>query len=152
MAEEEGQGADSSEAIPPEFAPLRAEWLQLLMQLGYVACGQGKPNQARTIFEGIAAVRPNSELPLIGLSMALINLGKLTEALELLVKRAAVLNPKNQMVHAMCAMIYRMSGAMEESDLLLDGVLADGTDPESCEFARQLKTENFAYLRSRGRR
>ncbi|MDR2030408.1 MAG: hypothetical protein LBP65_03015 [Puniceicoccales bacterium] len=150
--EADGEGDGGGSKIPSAFVSLRAEWLQTLMQLGYVACGQGKPSMARKIFEGIAAVRPNSELPLIGLSMALINQGKLSDALELLVKKAMPLNPNSQIVKVMCVMIYRMTGAFAESELLIDEVVQDGTDPEATAFALQLKTEDFAYLRSRGRR
>ncbi|MDR2664492.1 MAG: hypothetical protein LBB14_03145 [Puniceicoccales bacterium] len=136
-------------AIPEEFADAKAEWLQLLMAMGYVACGQGRPSQAATIFDGIAAVRPNSELPLIGLAIAQINLGKLTLACETLVERAARLNPDNQLVKTVAAMVFRMSGAMEASDLLLDEVIANGSDSCATEFARSLKGEDFRYLKIR---
>jgi hypothetical protein len=139
------------EEIPNGFTAARAEWLQLLMQIGYAACGRGRPAQALAIFEGIAAVRPNSELPLIGLSMALVNGGKLSAALKLLTEEALPRNPKSQITKVMCGMIHRMAGQFAVSDRLLDEVVADGTDAEATEFARQLKTENFSYLRSRGK-
>ncbi|MDR0339982.1 MAG: hypothetical protein LBH53_00215 [Puniceicoccales bacterium] len=134
-------------AIPAEFAEAKTEWLQLLMAMGYVACGQGRQSQAAVIFTGIAAVRPNSELPLIGLAMAQLNLGKLTLACDTLIQRAAKINPANQLVKAIAAMVFRMSGAVEASDRLLDEVTADGSDDGAVELARHLKTEDFHYLR-----
>ncbi|MDR1435942.1 MAG: hypothetical protein LBI39_01910 [Puniceicoccales bacterium] len=138
--------------IPEEFADVRSEWLQLLMEVGYVACGQGRPTQAATIFDGISAVRPKSELPLIGLAMAQMNLGKLTAACDTLVKRAKKLNPENLLVDTMAAMVFRMSGAVDESDAILNAVIEDGSDDCAVELARHLKTEDFAYLRERNRR
>jgi hypothetical protein len=133
-------------SIPPEFAEVSSEMLQLLMQVGYVACGQGWPSLSRIIFDGIAAVRPNSELPLIGLAFAHIHMGKLTAACDILVKQVAAINPANQIAKALAAMIFRMSGEFRAGDMLLDEVLADGSDPQAMALARHLKTENFNYL------
>jgi hypothetical protein len=137
--------------IPEKFAEVRSEWLQLLMSVGYVACGQGRPSQAAVIFEGIAAVRPDSELPLIGLAMAQINLGKLMPAADTLLKRATKLNPGNQLVKALAAMTLRMAGLIDESDQILDAVIADGTDGCAIDLARNLKNEDFKYLRKKMR-
>ncbi|MDR3317105.1 MAG: hypothetical protein LBS68_03520 [Puniceicoccales bacterium] len=136
--------------IPEKFADIKSEWLQLLMQIGYVACGQGKPTAAVSIFEAIAAVRPNSELPLIGLAVSLVNLGKLTAACDVLVERSAKINPNNQLAKTVAAMIFRMVKEFQASDILIDEIIADGTDPEAVNFAKNLKNENFIYLRSKG--
>ncbi|MDR0727585.1 MAG: hypothetical protein LBF26_01665 [Puniceicoccales bacterium] len=144
-----GSTGHFSGEIPTEFAGVPSGVLQLLMQVGYVACGHGAPSLAKVIFEGTAAVRPNSELPLIGLAFAYIHMGKLTLACDILANRAAAINPDNQIVKAVAAMIFRMSGEFKASDMLLDEVIADGTDPQAMEFARQLKGEDFSYLRRR---
>jgi hypothetical protein len=132
---------------PAEFAEVSSEVLQHLMQVGYMACGHGAPSLAVAIFKGIAAVRPNSELPLIGLAFACIHMGKLTAACDILVNQATPINPDNQTIKALAAMIFRMSGEFKASDTLLDEVIADGTDPRAVEFAQQLKKEDFSYLR-----
>jgi hypothetical protein len=137
----------SSNEIPAEFAEVPSEVLQLLMQVGYVACGHGAPSLAKVIFEGIAAVRPNSELPLIGLAFAYIHMGKLVAACDILVNQATPINPDNQIIKAVAAMIFRISGEFKASDMLLDEVIADGTDFQALELARQLKKEDFSYLR-----
>jgi hypothetical protein len=142
-----GAVGHSPNEIPVEFAEVSSEVLQLLMQVGYVACGRGMPSLAKVIFEGIAAVRPNSELPLIGLAFTYIHMGKLTAACDILVNRATPINPSNQIIKAMAAMVFRISGEFRASDTLLDEVVADGTDPEAVELARQLRGEDFSYLR-----
>ncbi|MDR1437690.1 MAG: hypothetical protein LBI69_01360 [Puniceicoccales bacterium] len=119
------------------------------MQLGFMACNRGSPSLGICIFAGIAAVRPNSELPLIGLAYAHANAGKLSEAREILTKRAAVINPKNQLTKAILAMIFRISGEVNESDSLIDEVIEDGSDPQAVALAEQLKTEDFKYLRKK---
>ncbi|MDR2677569.1 MAG: hypothetical protein LBB26_03335 [Puniceicoccales bacterium] len=142
-----GSTGQNSGEIPAEFAEVPSKILQLLMQVGYVACGCGTPSLAKVIFEGIAAVRPNSELPLIGLAFVYIHMGKLTVACDILVNQATPINPNNQIIKAMAAMIFRISGEFTASDALLDEVIANGTDPQAVEFARQLKGEDFSYLR-----
>ncbi|MDR2576586.1 MAG: hypothetical protein LBC42_00865 [Puniceicoccales bacterium] len=137
--------------IPEEFADIKSEWMQLLMQLGYVACGQGKPSLAMTIFGGIAAVRPNSELPLIGYAFALINSGRLRDACAILAEKASKINPNNQLIKAVAAMAFRMAGQTSASDMLIKEVIDDGTDPEAIAFAENLKNENFKFLKSKGR-
>ena len=137
--------------IPEQFADVPSQWLRLLMSVGYVACGQGRPSHGVTIFEGIAAVRPSSELPLIGLAMAQVNLGKLTAACDTLIERAEKINPNNQLVKTLAAMVFRMSGAMEESDRILDKVIANGTDECAVELAKNLKGEDFSYLKKKWR-
>ncbi|MDR2667660.1 MAG: hypothetical protein LBB38_01280 [Puniceicoccales bacterium] len=146
-----GQTSTYACEIPEDFVEVRSEWLQLLMSVGYVACGQGRPSQSAIIFDGIAAVRPDSELPLIGLAMAQINLGKIALAGDTLLKRAAKLNPGSQLVRAFAAMALRMAGIVEESDRLIDAVIADGTDHCATELARNLKNEDFKYLRKKSR-
>jgi hypothetical protein len=144
-----GEAVQYANEIPPEFADVQSQWLQLLMEIGYVACGQGKPSQAKIIFNGIGAVRPNSELPIIGLAMALINLGKLTAAGDVLMRKARPLNPKNRIINVLMAMIFRMSGEFGPSDELLDEVIQENDDLEAANFAAQLKKEDFRYLRDK---
>ncbi|MDR2341215.1 MAG: hypothetical protein LBD72_02725 [Puniceicoccales bacterium] len=142
-----GSSGHSSIEIPEEFAEASSDVLQLLMQAGYVACGCGVPSLAKVIFDGIAAVRPKSEQPLIGLALAYIHMGKLAAACDVLVNRATPISPGNQIIKAIAAMVFRISGEFAASDRLLDDVIADGTDPQAIEFARQLKVEDFSYLR-----
>jgi hypothetical protein len=78
-------------------------------------------------------------------------MGNLSAACELLVRKAAVINPQNQLVKTLLAMIYRITGEMGGSEQLLDEVIDDGGDVVAVEFAKHLKTENFEYLRSRQR-
>ncbi|MDR0428749.1 MAG: hypothetical protein LBG86_01795, partial [Puniceicoccales bacterium] len=66
--------------IPAEFADVPSHVLQMLMQLGFVACGKGYPSLAIDIFTGISAVRPHSELPRIGRAFAHVLRGQLSAA------------------------------------------------------------------------
>lgn len=145
-----GTSRDYVNEIPPEYADVPSELLQLLMQLGYVACGQGHPKSAATIFEGVAAVRPNTELPLIGLAVALLNQGKLKASCDLLIHCAGRMNPDNQLVKAIAGMIFRITGAQKESDIILDEVIESNSDPEAVALAKELKNDTFTLKKRRG--
>jgi predicted Zn-dependent protease len=138
--------------IPEEFSDVRSDWLQLLMELGYVACGCGKPSHAEAIFTGIVAVRPNSELPLIGLAVTLASFGQLSDARKVLLELAAKINPENQLVKVLAAMFAGMSGSKSECDSLLDDVEENGTDSEAVALAKHLRVEDFQFLRKKVKR
>lgn len=141
-----GSETDYVNEVPEQFSGIPSEMVQLLMQLGYVACGQGKPSAARIIFKGVAAVRPNSELPLIGLAIATLHQGKLDEAMDILLKNAARINPKNQITKALLGMLLRMAQRFNQSNVLLQEVIEDGNDSEAVALAKELQREDFSYL------
>ena len=75
-------------------------WLQLvdtnllqgLMQAGYLATGDGRFTEARTIFKGLTAVRPTSEHPWLGLAVTEMSAGEFAAADEA-IAQAKLRNP-----------------------------------------------------------
>jgi len=56
------------------------------MEIRYVAVGRGLQSHAEDIFNGLAAARPESELPLVGLAVCKMNFGDFASARDSLTK------------------------------------------------------------------
>ncbi len=56
------------------------EELRLLMEVGYFFLDMGRPKDAREVFEGVSAIVPHSEAPLLGIGSAFFNEKKFPQA------------------------------------------------------------------------
>ncbi|MDR2737745.1 MAG: hypothetical protein LBB18_02270 [Puniceicoccales bacterium] len=112
--------------------PVSTELVQLLMELGYVACGRGLQANAEGIFEGLIRARPNSELPLVGLAIAKINFGDFLCASKILAERALKINPNSGLAKSFLAITSRALGWEKEAEALANEVLANEVaEPEA---------------------
>ena len=107
-----------------------SDLLQLLNEIGYVATGRGRKEDARKIYDGIIAARPESEWPLISSAFSKIALGEFTDATKLLIEKATSINPQNPMISAMYGFLLYSVGRKSESRLILDKILAQNSSAE----------------------
>jgi predicted Zn-dependent protease len=108
-----------------------SEVLQMLMEIGYVAIGRGFQEQAEKIFTGIAAARPRSELPLIGLAVTHLNFGDFAGASRILLEQALVANPNSGLAKCFLAVSMRALGANNEANWLAGEALKAECGPET---------------------
>ena len=108
--------SDSLKEIPTEM-------VKILMETGYMALRWGMILKAKTIFEGVQAVRPQSEIPLIGLALFHMHNGKMEEAIRLLKKEALPLNPESEMTRTFLGFLLKKAGFSGESEQVLSEVL-----------------------------
>ncbi len=71
MVQERGLGVSASQ-----------DEIDFLMEAGFIYRDAGKYQEARDIFRGVMALRPNSEIPQIAIGTTLFVEGKLDEAIE----------------------------------------------------------------------
>lgn len=116
--------------------------IQMLMEIGFLAAGRGEINAAETIFNGIKALRPESESPLIGLAVARMNAGNNQEAIAILRDRALALNPLSDMANSFLGLALKLEGLNSQADSILEGVVAGNGDPGAVSMARALLAEN----------
>ncbi len=114
--------------------------VKLLMEVGYLATGNGFSDEARTIFRGVAAARPESEYPLIGLAVVEMNEGNLQEAVRLL-EKARKLNPESWLAASFMGLAYKLSGETTKSRAVLEEVVARAKDATAVSMARALLAE-----------
>jgi hypothetical protein len=132
------QVAGEKKSATSKFERISSDLLQILMETGYVAAGCGWKRHVETIFAGIVAVRPESELPWIGFAIAQIAMGQFSEAFETLTKRALVLNPKNDLAKAFLGLILSRIGSHKLSEHLLSQVIDENQTPEAVQLAKEI--------------
>ena len=104
-----------------------------------MAAGAGMTAQATTIFNGLKAARPDSELPYIGLAVASMNAGQYDEALEFLTEKAMKLNPDSCLAAAFAGLALRLAGRSDEARRELEKVVSRcGQDEAAVNMAKAL--------------
>lgn len=113
-----------------------ADALRRLLEIGYVAAGNGYFAEAETIFRGVAAVRPQSSAPAIGRAVTALNRGMAAEAVRLLeIERQR--SPDDALVQAFFGLALRSAGRNAESTAAL-AALSDSADPVAAAMAQAL--------------
>jgi len=130
--------AGGKESAAARFGSIPPDLLQTLAEIGYVAAGCGWRQRAEAIFTGIIAVRPESESPWIAYAIAKIALGQLSEAFEMLTKRALVLNPGSDLAKAFLGLILSRVGSRQISEHLLHQVVDGSPVPEAVQLAKEI--------------
>lgn len=115
------------------------ELIRLLVDIGYVATGIGDKKSAESIFEGVIAARPNSELAHIGYAFSKLSFGEFTAASNLLMNKAYSLNPDSKLIRAMYGFLLYITGRTGECGFVMNDILASrGDDDELSQFSRNL--------------
>jgi hypothetical protein len=127
-------------ARPPasRFEDIPSDLLQTLTEIAHVAAGCGWQQRAEAIFDGIIAVRPKSEAPWIAYAIAKISLGQLSEAFEMLTKRALVINPKSDLAKAFLGLIFSRVGSRGMAEHFLNQVIDGSETAEAVQIAREI--------------
>ncbi|MDE6431770.1 MAG: hypothetical protein K2L13_00020 [Opitutales bacterium] len=123
------------------FPEVKRELLQILLDVGFVAVGRGMQSSAENIFSGVFAVRPESELPVIGLAFAKMCFGDFTSASKLIIETALVLNPNSDLAKSFLGIISFYCGATKEASIILSDVLAKNKDETSVKIAQSIIQE-----------
>ncbi len=117
------------------------ELIQKLMELAYVATGNGLHREASTIFGAVASLRPESEMPLIGLAVTQMNAGRAPDAVRTLGEKALTIAPASQLALCFLGLALKLSGLRAESQSVLQDVVTANTEPHAVEMARNLLAE-----------
>jgi Flp pilus assembly protein TadD len=89
-----------------------------LLEIGYIAAGNGLFADAELIFRGVAAVRPESVAPAIGRAVAALNRGDAAEAVRRL-EAERERSPDDPLLQAFLGLALRSAGRNAESVALL---------------------------------
>lgn len=119
------------------MVPLAREYLALLMEAGYIYLGMQRFKEAREIFEGVAVLKPESEIPLVALAGISFCRGKLPEAVRIY-KKALQINATSLYAKAYLAETYFFEGKKKEAVVLLKEVSQGEPKGPVGDFARAL--------------
>jgi tetratricopeptide (TPR) repeat protein len=117
--------------------PIDSELVRLLMRAGYLAAWKGFHREAVAIFNGVAAVRPESEVPVIGGGVVAMLTGNYDVAVEVL-EKALDINPDSALARAHLGGALRLRNDEEEGMKLLREVAAQSADPDAKALATNL--------------
>lgn len=124
-----------------KFPEISKEILQVLMEIGYVAIGRGLESAAETIFNGVSAARPNSELPVIGAAVTKMNFGDFASAVKLLGEKALVINPKSDLAKCFLGVVSFYCGSLKEALSILPDIIANSSDESAVKIATSIMNE-----------
>lgn len=116
---------------------MEREHLGLMMEAGYVYLGMQRFKEARDVFEGVASLAPESEIPLVAIGSVDFCQGKFTNAIRRY-KKALKLNP--QSTYAMAYMGEALFFMGKKSDAVKHLEEVSGIEPngKAGDFARAL--------------
>lgn len=117
-----------------------SELVRLLMRVGYTAAWNGLHKEALAIFEGVGAVRPESEIPVIGASVVALLSGNVEVAVQTLKEGALQLNPDSALAQAHLGVALRLRGDEDDGVELLQDVATQTSAPDAAAMARNLLT------------
>lgn len=107
------------------------------MEIGFVAAGNGLYREAEQIFIGIEAVRPESELPLVGRAFIRMNAGKPQSAIPLL-KESLEINPDSDMALCFLGIASKLAGMSQASVEVFEQVIQANQTPEAIDLAQAM--------------
>lgn len=119
------------------MVPMAREHLALLMEAGYICLGMQRFKEAKEIFEGVAALKPESEIPLVALAGISFCRGKLKEAIQTY-QKALKMNPESLYAKAYLGEAFFFDGQKQEAVRLLKEVGQLETKGPTGDFARAL--------------
>jgi Flp pilus assembly protein TadD len=108
--------------------------IRTLMEIGVAAAGTGLYRQAMAIFEGIEAMRPDSEGPAIGAALIQLNLNQHEEAIKALREGALAKNPASLEARMLLGVAFKLAGRGSECDNVIKELRASG-DAQAKAFA-----------------
>jgi len=91
-----------------------SDLLKLLMEVGFLATKSGMLADAETIFQGVAAARPNSGYPHIGLGCVAMGHGDFEKAVEILEGAPSKERAERDLCMGFLAMAFKLSGRNDE--------------------------------------
>jgi tetratricopeptide (TPR) repeat protein len=118
--------------------PIDSELVRLLMRLGYLAAWNGLYKEAIAVFDGVRAVRPESEVPIIAGAVVALLSGHPDVAVKSLKEGALVLNPGSDLARAHLGCALRLQGREEEGMAMLQEIASDSDQPEARAMAANL--------------
>lgn len=114
-----------------------SELVRLLMRVGYLAAWRGLHKEAVAIFDGVGAVRPESDGPIIGGAVVAMLAGQPQVAIDVL-EGALRSFPDSALARAHLGCALRLKNREEEGLQLLREVASQQQDPDAAAMANNL--------------
>lgn len=118
-----------------------SEAIRTLMEVGMMAAGNGMFKQAFAVFDGIEAVRPDSEHGFVGVALINMNMGNYDEAVTVLREGALQKSPDSLEAKMILSMALRLAKRGAECEAVMKE-LRDSGDEAARNFADALSARD----------
>lgn len=115
------------------------ELVQLLMEIGFAGVSAGLTSDALKVFDGVHAVRPESELPLVGRSIVEMRANRSEDAVNTL-ESALNTNPESPYARCYLGLALTLSGESEKGQMVLKDVVSANKNAAVVALAERLLT------------
>jgi hypothetical protein len=112
--------------------------VQTLMEIGVASAGNGLIPPAIAIFEGVRAVRPDSEGPALGMAIAQLGSRAYEDAAKTLREQVLAKNPNSIEAKMFLGLALKYAGRNAECDSVIKELIAS-SDERARTFATTLK-------------
>ena len=112
--------------------------IRTLMEIGVSSAGSGMFRQALAIFDGIEAVRPDSEGPAIGVALVHMTTRDHDAAIKVLREEALPKNPESAETRMLLGVALKLAGRAAECETVIKELMAS-SDPKAKSFAQSLQ-------------
>jgi predicted Zn-dependent protease len=117
---------------------LSAEQIRLLAELGLIAVGEGRLEEAEKIIEAVGAVRPREVAVYIARAMLELRRGQAENAIRLIEQEALQTHPGSPLLQAFLGMALLSAGYAARGRKVLEPVAAGCADERASALARSL--------------
>jgi len=118
---------------------LSTEQVRLLAELGLIAIGEGRFEEAAAITDAVAAYRPKDLAVYVARALTELRRGKPEDAVRLLETEAQKVHPDNPLLQTFLGMALMAAGYEARARAILESMTAQQADPKAAALARSLK-------------
>lgn len=97
--------------------------IRRLLDIGNAATQSGNVVDARLIFDGVLAMRPNFSAAILGKSLSHIVVDDFATAEALLNEKVLAENPEDEEGRVLLAMIYKLSNREDQARIILESLM-----------------------------
>jgi predicted Zn-dependent protease len=106
--------------------PLASQEIRLLAELGFIAAASGQVVTATTIFDALIRLRSKKAFPYVGKAVALLYVGSIPSAIELLSRASKVVETDQEQIWIYLALAFQCMGDVGKARKILDYLLNSG--------------------------
>ena len=128
--------------------PLASNEIRLLAELGFMSAANGQVSAATEIFDALIRLRPTKAFPYVGKAVALLFVGSIPAAIELLLAATQKVETDQEQIWIYLALAFQRNGVVDKARKILNHLLDSGelSDADATFAKAILKTDRNADL------
>lgn len=117
---------------------IHSKMAKLLMEIGFLAVGQGMTAKADTIFDAVAVLKPNAENSMVGKAVNMMNNRSPEDAAAMLRDKVLAKYPDSDSAKAFLGLALKLAGRSSEAESVLAQLAAETKENDAAAMAKNL--------------